>query len=415
MVYIKSLFVVLLCLSVAFQYSEAKVSSGHVKGYEFVYLDKFCFGLGQGTLNYTITSKTNQTQPIYMLYVDDQDGNWTDIYKHKLTCAERMDKAGGGRGAREIYPDGRLGYTPFEDKQRQHFWYIALLSCGEHIDVKYEFTFLQESNSKWVQQFSFDEQGLEGLYLFYFIFFLLAIVVHGYTIWSFLQTGSYHLLVRIFTAAVVFEGLSVFCLFVHYAAYSSNGVGAPFLKGLGEFLDIVGQIIFILLIILIAKGWCISKTTIDDRIVVLVGLGVLVVLYITMFGWSLGGLDHASTLYVYQTAPGIIIIVVRAVAMLWFIYSMRNTYLEENNAAKRKFYLWFGVSFTIWFLALPFITSVAAGLDPWMRQKTVMGLYVTFNTVFLVILGALLWPSRASEYFQISSSSRFGSVPYDAI
>jgi hypothetical protein len=61
------------------------------------------------------------------------------------------------------------------------------------------------------------------------------------------------------------------------------------------------------------------------------------------------------------------------------------------------------------------ITSIAAGVDPWVRQKTVMSLYVTFNFIFLVVFGVLLWPSRASEYFQISARSSIGSVPYDAI
>jgi hypothetical protein len=85
-------------------------------------------------------------------------------------------------------------------------------------------------------------------------------------------------------------------------------------------LDIVAQVAFILLVVLIAKGWCISKTVIDDRFIILIGLGtlavsvvilfaysilgVLSVLYLAMFIWMKAGLDPASTLYVYETAPG---------------------------------------------------------------------------------------------------------------
>ncbi len=70
-----------------------------------------------------------------------------------------------------------------------------------------------------------------------------------------------------------------------------------------------------------AKGWSISKTTIDDRVAVLVGLGTLfrvthllrkvyfrtgifIICYLAMFIWENAGLDPASTLYVYQSPPG---------------------------------------------------------------------------------------------------------------
>eukprot|EP00026_Physarum_polycephalum_P008841 Phypoly_transcript_08944.p1 GENE.Phypoly_transcript_08944~~Phypoly_transcript_08944.p1 ORF type:complete len:471 (+),score=83.81 Phypoly_transcript_08944:184-1413(+) len=406
----KILCAVLLCLCIFLFAAEAKVAKQHVKAHEFAYLNKFCFGLGNGTLNYTITSKADTTN-LVLLFIDDQDGNWTDVYKKHLTCEQKREKA--------IDPlpvvNGSRVVVGFSDVRRPHYWYVSALNCGGDIDLEYDFVFLQESTSKWVRQFSHDDQGLEGLYLFYFLFFLFGLVVHGYTVWTFMQTNSYHLIVRLFTFCVATEFLSIFCLFIHYAAYSSNGHGVPFFHGLGDFLDIVAQIGFILLVVLIAKGWCISKTIIDDRFIVLVGLGVLSVLYLAMFIWMKAGLDPASTLYVYETAPGIILIVARAICMVWFAYSMRNTYLEENNAAKRQFYLYFGIAYLVWFLILPFITIVATGLDPWVRQKTVMIMYVTFNTLFLVLFGFLLWPSRAGEYFQLSAQGGIGSVPYDAI
>jgi len=253
-----------------------------------------------------------------------------------------------------------------------------------------------------------------GSSLFWFIVFLLGTVVHGYTIWVFLRTGSYHTLVRLFTFCIALEGFSVFLLFIHYAVYAQDGVGAVGLQGVGDFMDIVAQIAFMLLIILLAKGWCISKTSIDQPKAILVGLGVVICAYLAMFIWENVGLDPASTLYVYETVPGIIIIVVRSLVMLAYVYFIRNTYLEENNAAKRKFFLYFGVIYLIWFLSLPFIASVAAGLSPWVRQKVVMSMYVTCNAIFLFVLGFLLWPSRASEYFQISARD-IGSTPYDSI
>jgi len=150
---------------------------------------------------------------------------------------------------------------------------------------------------------------------------------------------------------------------------------------------------------------------------VLIGVGVLALAYLTLFIWENVGVDPGSTLYIYQSPPGIIILVFRALTMLWFIWTLRATYTEENHPAKRTFYLWFGIACVGWFLALPLITIIAAGTpNAWNELKTVTILYVTSNAVALGGLQYLLWPSRASEYFQISARLDLaGTIPYDAI
>lgn len=397
----------LLCL-LACGVVEGKVSKGSLKAGDFHFLTKFCYGYGMGQLTYNFDTKAN----VSMAFYDDEGGNWTDVYKHShLSCAEKLAKS---RPPVLITSVEGAGGVRFEDLRRPHFWYMALIACNSSIDVEYEVVMTQESNSSWVKQFSYDEQGLEALYLFYFITFLLFTVVHGYTIWVFMQTSSYHTIVRLLTFSIALEGVSVFCLFVHYAVYAHDGVGAPGLKGIGDLMDIAAQIVFMLLVILIAKGWCITKTTIDEPKLVLIGLGVVIITYLAMFIWVNVGLDPASTLYVYQTAPGIVILVVRSLIMLFFAYCIRTTFLEENNPAKRKFFFAFGISYIVWFISLPFVAAIAAGLDPWVRQKVVMSLYVTFNFIFLSLLGFLLWPSRAHEYFQIGTRD-IGSMPYDTI
>lgn len=84
------LFVVVSALLLT-QGVEGKLSHGHKTGYEFVYLDKFCFYGNHTYLNFTITSAN--TTGLYLLLVDDQDGNWSSIYKHHLTCDERKEKS----------------------------------------------------------------------------------------------------------------------------------------------------------------------------------------------------------------------------------------------------------------------------------------------------------------------------------
>jgi len=153
-----------------------------------------------------------------------------------------------------------------------------------------------------------------------------------------------------------------------------------------------------------------------SRTPILIVIGILSVVYFAMFIYEYTGFDASSTLYLYESAAGIVVIIVRGIVMLFFVYTLRDTLKEENHPGKRWFYSRFGIAYTIWFLILPFITIVAAMTHPWMRMKVVLGMYVTTNALALAGLGFLLWPTRASEYFMISSHLDIsGSLPYGSI
>jgi hypothetical protein len=366
---------------------------------------------GAGELTWKINNNPNPN--ITLAFYDDEAQEWPEIYHHSMSCQDKLARS------KARYPVTSVNTTirP-KDVASPHFWYVAAVNCGGEIVLDYEITFLNPwGNNKWIEQFSCDEVGLEGLYISYFVFYLIGGCIHLYAVITLIRATAYHTIVKLLSVSIGLEGLSVFSLFVHYAVYQKNGVGAPALKGIGDVLDLMAQVVFIFLLVLIAKGWCISKTRLDDRKVVLIGIAVLALAYLALFIWENAGVDPASTLYIYQSPPGIIILVLRGVTMLWFIWSLRATYLEDYHPAKRKFYLWFGIACVAWFLALPFIAIIAASFNhPWAELKTVMILYVTANALALAGLQFLLWPSRASEYFQISARLDLaGTIPYDAI
>jgi len=411
--------VVALCSLLVLAVVQAKILNDHVKGNDFVFLGKFCFiqvpaepPTAGGLLSWKINNLPNVNPKVVLAFYHDAYNNrtWPDIYQKSISCqdkfAQRHDMAFLNQSSVLV-----------KDVVSPHFWYVAAVNCGGEIDLDYEMSFINTLGDKWQQQFSCDEIGLEGLYISYFIFYIIGVCIHAYAVFTLVRASSYHTIVKLLSIAIGLEGTSVFGLFIHYTVYEKNGVGAPALKGIGDLLDLAAQVVFIFLIVLIAKGWCISKTRLDDRRVVLIGVGVLGLAYLALFIWEMAGVDPASTLYIYQSPPGIIILVFRAVTMLWFIWSVRATYMEENHPSKRKFYLWFGIAYVAWFLALPLIAIIAAGTkNAWNELKTVMILYVTANALAIGGLQFLLWPTRASEYFQISARLDLaGTIPYDAI
>jgi len=137
-----------------------------------------------------------------------------------------------------------------------------------------------------------------------------------------------------------------------------------------------------------------------------------------MFIWQNVGQDPASTLYVYESAPGIIILVLRALTLLWFLFELRRTLQEEENPDKRGFYISFGIGYTLWFLSLPFIVLLAVFFSPWYRFKVVTGLFLCANTLGLFGMAFLFWPSRASKFFNITKEDLLlgkSSSPYETL
>jgi cbb3-type cytochrome oxidase subunit 3 len=206
--------------------------------------------------------------------------------------------------------------------------------------------------------------------------------------------------------------------FVHYAIYSKNGVGSGFLHFVGSAWDFGGELIMMVLLILIASGWGITFPTIshiqDRKVVLGISFGIFSAIYISMFFWSAFGLDPATTVYVYASTPGVIILVMRSIAMLFFAFCLWRTYKQENDEGKRNFYLRFGIVFGIWFLSLPFLAIIGQGIHAYKRAKIIYGLYNTNQAIFLSILGYLLWPSVVAKYFEVAVPS-MTSHNYDQI
>lgn len=52
-------------------------------------------GYGNGTLQIGITLKQAMTGPLYLALYDDQGSNFTDVYHHTMSCADRLARIRG--------------------------------------------------------------------------------------------------------------------------------------------------------------------------------------------------------------------------------------------------------------------------------------------------------------------------------
>lgn len=140
------------------------------------------------------------------------------------------------------------------------------------------------------------------------------------------------------------------------------------------------------------------------------GVGLLRCRYLILAIWDLVGRDPASTEYIYDAAPGILIVCLHVVLFFWFLWRLRATARDEVHTEKIKFYKWFGFLYGAWFFLLPLVVLIGTGVSPWVRTKTVVSTLMILDTIAVSILGFMLWPSRARMFFEISTDHFIGST-----
>jgi len=408
---------ILVFVGIVINSIDAKVVSGNINSNDdWVILTKFCFS-NHGPGNLTWSGNSNNPNGLMVLFYDDAPDSWPLVYgeRKSLTCEQKVAMA---KGNRSVVPN-EYHLQPFLDHARPHFWYVVVSNCqAKSVNFEYHFEFVNWGNS-WDRQFSFDDQGLAPMYLFYFLIFLFGIGVHIYSVVNYIREGTFHLVVRIFSACVVMEFLYIFFMFIHYIKYKENGQGVPVLKGFADAIDIGFQMTLILMFILLATGFAISRSFVTHKLQLLIIMIITFLLYLSMFIWGFA-YKNWGALYIYESAPGIIILILRFFTLGWFLWLLRKSHIEENHTHKKDFYIRFGIFVSIWFLSLPFIVIVAAILSPWVRYKIVQTMYVTVNVIALMVFSYLFWPSKIQDFFNVKTDVLLGngggaSSPYETL
>eukprot|EP01121_Diplochlamys_sp_Union-15-3_P022340 TRINITY_DN9471_c0_g1_i2.p1 TRINITY_DN9471_c0_g1~~TRINITY_DN9471_c0_g1_i2.p1 ORF type:complete len:425 (-),score=30.17 TRINITY_DN9471_c0_g1_i2:17-1291(-) len=395
-----SLFFLLLTSGVFCKYVEGETKTD--ENWHFV--SKFCFSdEGSGLISWTVSTK-NFTK--ILLYQDHNNltkhHSWNDIYKSKsLSCKEKSDLATVTFNIESGVPN----HFSVEASGSYHFWFLVFANCEEkEITTSHRISFLNPG-SFWKKQFSCEDQDLLGMYLAFFLFYLVGCTVHSIGVWRLYRAKSLHTIIILLTTAIILEFASVFFYFIHYAIYSKDGIGQPGIRSLAELIHMASIIVIMFFLILIAKGWTITSNYLKEKNVIVALVVVFMISYIVLFIWSNIGRDPASTSYFYDSVPGFIVVLIRILTLCWFVYCLWRTYNLESLPEKRRFYIIFGIIFTIWFISLPLFVGIAMELSPWWKLKLIDGLILTTNGIALVILGVIVWPNRSSDFFSFKPAS----------
>jgi hypothetical protein len=244
---------------------------------------------------------------------------------------------------------------------------------------------------------------------------------------SFVRTASFHPLHITFTVSLALMTASVFIFMVHYIVFAYNGIGLLPLQGFASVLDAVARVAFTLVLILTAKRHIFHIDHFEERTHILVVVGGLLLFNFILLIYDVAQRDDASTLYLYESTPGVMLVAVNALAGLWFCVSIYSAWSACTLADQKHTLKWIGIMFAPWHFLLLVMVVLASLLDAWVREKVVTISYLSWFAIYYAI-GILSFSSASTSSLlntplpdvgglisEPSARSILGSTPYESL
>lgn len=340
---------------------------------------------------------------LYLLVFDDEEDHWLQVRRDwgTVTCDSIEEMA---RYASLKYAisglDGTVNRTVgILESVRPRFWYFTFVACevDEVQNVEYEL----HAENIWQgsrAEFSLDENGKLGLEVLAALLFVSLSQVLRYHAKR--ATGAEALrsrpLSRLLQASATCSAVGACCLMLHYSVYATNGVGVVFLQMVGQLFVCLAKAWLAVLQLLTAKGWALfyAPEELGRRQFMICVLGGIVLITLVCEVHADYFHDMSTTLYLYESTPGYVILGLSMVLFLEAWRSMRETYHHETSEEVRVFYLLVSLASSMYFLTLPIMCFLAAVFDPWVRAYCVSVAEVCSRFLATVVMAICLRPSR---------------------
>eukprot|EP00118_Oscarella_pearsei_P013204 m.102568 g.102568 ORF g.102568 m.102568 type:complete len:506 (+) comp37178_c0_seq5:31-1548(+) len=362
----------------------------------------------------------------------DTQNQWDDVYKSTLNCTQRekvldrveerkislLPSAGNDAGCTVTNSDVVLCNTSHELTLSRTKWaYFAISNCQttkvqkiplikstnscffclKGLSLNYQLH-MRNPGGFWTAEFSADEQGILQTNIAFLIAFFVMFT------WAFIRAGElhekgmFHTTFKIFLWAVFLQIFSLLLLCIHYGVYANDGIGVIVLKSVGRLFSVISEIIFLLMLLLFAKGWTVvrGRLSISSQVKLSMLLTMYTFAYSAMFVWEAVAFDPGKVLYLYDSPAGYGVVGLSFIAFTWFFFAVITTC--KKNPDKMYFYLPFCVVYSTWFLARPVIVLISNNyVEDWVREKVVNG--VNIAVAYLAYLSFLLFTIPSSTNF----------------
>ncbi|PWA20596.1 hypothetical protein CCH79_00011584 [Gambusia affinis] len=270
---------------------------------------------------------------------------------------------------------------------------------GDGLQLEYEMK-LTNGQSFWTQHFSADEFGILETDITFLVIFTLVFLLSCYFAYNLKGRQLLHTTYKMFMTAAGVEVLSLMFHCVYWGLYARDGVGNGSLKILGKLLFSVSFLVFLLMLILLGKGFTVTRARISHSgsVKLSIYMTVYTITYVILFIYEAEFFDPGEVLYAYDSPAGYGLMGLQLVAYVWFCYAVLVSL--KHYPEKQPFYVPFFTTYTLWFFAVPVMALIANfGIPRWAREKIVngiqLGIHLYAHIVFLVITR----PSAANKNF----------------
>uniref|UniRef100_A0AC35FBQ3 GPR180/TMEM145 transmembrane domain-containing protein n=1 Tax=Panagrolaimus sp. PS1159 TaxID=55785 RepID=A0AC35FBQ3_9BILA len=418
----------LFLFSLFFVYCNGKYSRGILTSEKnWVYLDRFCFVSQKGKFSYEFQYPASFAVESMYMYYDTAD-QWKAAYNGSLTCQQRENI---------LKPDNNqiIPLTPnaaFEDgakcieitrfnntwywckgersffSMRPRWWYIAIGNCDAdktkrtlllYLEYKILMTNAEPSN-RWFYHFSFDEFYTLPITIAFMILELLLLIIAVVFTYMLKSRNMLHTTYKIFLYSMAFEFAALSLWWLHYDRFADDGSGFPSLKMCALFFRQMATITFIFLLLLMGKGYTITRARLSSRGTIRLFLFMVgfIMLEIATVIWEVTLFDPAQVTYISESFPSYFVLLLRLIAWSWFIRASAIT--VHKYPTKRTFYAIMSSLLSLWFIAGPIVTIFANFvLDNWVRSEVVHGVDSGVVAYGFIIFLVLTCPLQDNRYF----------------
>ncbi|XP_020663572.2 transmembrane protein 145 isoform X1 [Pogona vitticeps] len=384
---------------------------------DWVFLTRFCFLSDYGRLDFQFRYPEAKCCENILLYFDDPS-QWPSVYKKEnkdCLMKESVIRPENNQvinlttqyawSGCKLVTENSVRYLSCASGRsfrsvRERWWYVALSKCGgDGLELEYEMI-LTNGKSFWTRHFSADEFGILETDITFLLIFILILIISCY--FGYLLKGRQllHTTYKMFMMAAGVEVLSLMFFCIYWGQYASDGIGKSSLKILAKLLFSVSFLIFLLMLILLGKGFTVTRGRISHTgsIKLSVYMTLYTITHVVLFIYEAEFFDQAQVLYTYESPAGYGLIALQFVAYIWFCYAILITLKQFPE--KQPFYVPFFAAYTLWFFAVPVTALIANfGIPKWAREKIVngiqLGIHLYAHAVFLIMTR----PSAANKNF----------------
>ncbi|CAB4062890.1 unnamed protein product [Lepeophtheirus salmonis] len=262
----------------------SKIIEGHLwTGINWSFLARFCFLSLHGKFEYEIQYDMSYAVQNIDLYYDT-NYQWNRVYgntKDLDTCREKesvlqvednqfinlttkMVVSGchqvtnSNKSSVSMHCKGTRNFKTV----RERWWFVAISNCNSTKGLRLSYRFLMTNGEKddlLHHHFSADEFYLLPVLV---VSLIQNIIVGFFAIWSTVILKARQLLhtsFKMYIISMLFHTFGVFFLVVHYTSFGVNGKGVPKIKFMGQIFESTGKTIFLILLILLAKGYTVTR------------------------------------------------------------------------------------------------------------------------------------------------------------